>query len=159
MEAASCPIVARRFACASSTCNSRSASAAPLALGQVEHEGDTLVRIFFEGCNTDQHGHAAAVLPEELLFERLQAAGHLQLRHQLLFVTGEPFRRRQIRPADGCRDEILAVVSHHTKKRVIGLENPTLEIPNEDPDDVGIHQASDPSFAFGEIPVQARVLH
>ena len=45
-----------------------------LALGQVEHECDALVAAFFEGCHADQHGHAAAVLAEELLFERLPGA-------------------------------------------------------------------------------------
>ena len=33
------------------------------------------------------------------------------------------------------------------------------EIPNEDSDDVGVHQASDSGLTLGEITVQARVLH
>ena len=43
-----------------------------LALGQVEHEGDTLGPALLEGRPADQHGHAAAVLAEVLLLEGLQ---------------------------------------------------------------------------------------
>ena len=129
----------------------------PLALGQIEHEGDTLVPAFFEGRRAEQHGHTAAVLPEVLLLERLQAPALLVLFHQPR-VAVAPFRRRQICPAYATGDEILAVVSHHTEKRVIGLENLTFEIPNEDPDDVGVDQAPDLRFAFCEIAVQAGIL-
>ena len=69
-----------------------------------------------------------------------------------------PFRRRQVRPAHATRDEILTIVSHHAEKRVIGLDDLPFEIPDEDPDDVGVDQAPDLRFAFCEIAVQAGVL-
>src|SRR6266851_6881763 len=50
------------------------------------------------------------------------------------------------------------VVSHHTEKRVVGLENPTFEVPEEDPDDVGVDQTPDLGFASLEIAVQTSVL-
>ena len=46
-----------------------------LALGQVEHERDTLVPASFEHRAADQHGHAAVVFPEVLLLERLEGSG------------------------------------------------------------------------------------
>src|SRR5262249_47408625 len=59
----------------------------PPALGQIEHEGDTLAPALFEGCRADQYGNAAAVFPEIFLLERTQAPGHLELRHPPLYVA------------------------------------------------------------------------
>ena len=56
------------------------------------------------------------------------------------------------------RYEVLTVVAHDTQKRVIGLENPTFEIPNHDADDVCVDEAPDLRFAFGEIAVQTGIL-
>ena len=50
-----------------------------LALGQVDHEGHSLVPAPFEACLADHHGYAATILSLVLLFERLDAAAHLQL--------------------------------------------------------------------------------
>ena len=36
----------------------------------------------------------------------------------------------------------IEVYVQHVEKRVIGLKNPSVEIPNEDPDNVGVHQPS-----------------
>src|SRR5262249_50031312 len=46
---------------------------APLALGQIEYECNPPVRAFLEQRAADQHGHAAAVLAEELLLEWLKS--------------------------------------------------------------------------------------
>ena len=43
------------------------------------------------------------------------------------------------------------------EKRVIGLEDPPFEIPDEDPDDVGIDQAPDLRFALLKIAVQTGI--
>jgi hypothetical protein len=51
------------------------------------------------------------------------------------------------------RGKIVPAISHDAEKRVIGLENPTLEIPDKDPDNIGIHQAPDLRFAFCEIAI------
>src|SRR5215469_2873173 len=69
----------------------------------------------------------------------------------------EPFRRGEVRPAQATRDEILTVVSHHAEKGVIGLENPTSKLPDDDPDDIGINQAPDLRFALGEIAIQLSI--
>ena len=61
-------------------------------------------------------------------------------------------------PVDAARREILAVVSHHSEKRVIGFENRTIEIPEEDADNVGFDEAPDLRFAFRKVAVQAGIL-
>jgi hypothetical protein len=43
----------------------------PLEISQIKYECDALVPTLLEGRHTDQHGHQAAILPEELSFERL----------------------------------------------------------------------------------------
>jgi hypothetical protein len=51
-------------------------------------------------------------------------------------------------------EEILAVVSHHTKKRVIGLQNSAIEVPDEYPDDVGVDQAPELDLALFDLSAQ-----
>src|SRR4029453_11787655 len=110
------------------------------ALRQVEHESDTLIPAFLEGCRADQHGNTAAVFPEVLLLKRLQTPGHLQLGHAS-FIAVTPFGWRQLRPTYATRDEILTVVADHAEKCVVRLDDPAFEIPDEDADDVGSNQA------------------
>ena len=43
-------------------------------------------------------------------------------------ITLTPFRRCQVRPAHATREEIFTAVLHHVDKRLIRLDNPTLEI-------------------------------
>ena len=45
-----------------------------------------------------------------------------------------------------------------SEKRVIGLDDPASALPDHDPDDVGVDQASDPGFPFLEIAVQTGIL-
>ena len=52
----------------------------PLALGQIEHEGDA--GAVFEARRADQNGHTAAVLPEIFLFVRRKDSGRLQFGHR-----------------------------------------------------------------------------
>ncbi len=110
-----------------------------LALGQIEHESDALVSPFFEGCHTDQHGHAGTVFPEVLLFERLQTPGPLVFPDALCLAV-EQVRGRYIRPAHAACDEILTLVSDDAKEGVIGLKNATVEIPEKYPDKIGVEQ-------------------
>ena len=49
----------------------------PFALGQIEHEGDTLVPAFAETGRAYQNRHSAAVSPEIFLFKRLDCPGVL----------------------------------------------------------------------------------
>jgi hypothetical protein len=50
------------------------------------------------------------------------------------------------------------VVPHHVKKGVIGLKNPTFGLPDENADDVGVHQPPNPRFTLCEIAVQKGIL-
>jgi hypothetical protein len=90
-------------------------------------------------------------------------------------VAFAPVRGRQIRPTHVARSEVLAIVTHDSEKRLIGLKNPTIEIPDEDADYVGVDQAyrrsgtsrrtlqadrgsPDLGFAFREIAIEMGVL-
>ena len=60
----------------------------------------------------NQHGHAAAIFPEKLLLVWLKKTGCQCLCHGALVAFAQ-FGRRQIRPAQSARDEILTVVLQH----------------------------------------------
>jgi hypothetical protein len=72
-------------------------------------------------------------------------------------MTPVPFRRRQVRPAQPTGNEILTILPHHAKKRVVGLEDLSFGFPDEDPDDIGVNQSPDLGFAFHDIAVEAGV--
>ena len=70
------------------------------------------------------------------------------------FVALAPFGRRQIRPAQSTRDEILTVVLQHLQKRLVGLDDLTLDVREEDSQNAGVDQAPDLIFgglAFGDV--------
>src|SRR6185369_11708575 len=69
-----------------------------------------------------------------------------------------PLWWRQVRPADAPRDEIVAVVSHHTEERVIGLDDPKFVIKDEDADNVGVDEAPDLCFALPKVAIETGVL-
>src|SRR5262249_48106208 len=104
---------------------------------------------------------------EVLLLKRLQAPGQLQLLNQLR-VAIPPLERGEIRPPDMARDEVLTIVSHDSEKSFVGLQNPTVEMPDEDADNVGVDQAPNfrlallqcllGAFAFRDIHVCADYL-
>src|SRR5712675_323523 len=83
----------------------------PLLFTQIEHEHDALVRALKPRAS-NQHGHAAAVFPEILLLVCLKNPSCQEL-CQGTFVALAPFGRRQIRPAQFTRDEILTAVLQH----------------------------------------------
>ena len=118
----------------------------PLALRQVEHESDTLIPAFLEGRHADQHGDTAAVFPKVLLLKRLKRPGHLVLLYQSR-VAIAPLRRREVRPPYTACDKVLMIVPHDVEKGFIGLQNPAVEIPDKDADDVGVDQAPNLRFA------------
>src|SRR5215470_8146554 len=68
------------------------------------------------------------------------------------------FWRGQHAPAQAARNQVLTVIPDDTEKRVIGLKNSTFEIGNEDPNDVGVDQAPDLSFAICQIEIKPRIL-
>src|SRR5882672_4805975 len=83
----------------------------PLLFTQVEDEHDALVRTLKPRAS-NQHGHTAAVLPEILLLVCLKNPSCQEL-CQGTFVAFAPFGRRQIRPAQSTRDEVLTAVLQH----------------------------------------------
>jgi hypothetical protein len=123
-----------------------------LLLAQVERKRDAFVSSCVTQGSADQHGDATAIFPEELLLVGLNRPCRLEIRRRA-FVSLAPFSWRQIGPAQTTRDEIVTTVLQHVEKRVIGLKNPSVEIPHENPDNVGIHQASHAS------PEQGGYLH
>src|SRR4051812_17549212 len=84
-----------------------------LLLCQVEYERDRVVPVSgsIECRAADQHGDAAAVLLNDLFLEGAAAAGRSELCCRALIAI-VPLSRRQVRPADATRDEIVAAVSH-----------------------------------------------
>ena len=99
-----------------------------------------MVSSLFEGRRAQQNGDAAAVLPEVLLLDRQPDSSPFVL-FDPLCVALAPVPRGQIVPVDATRRKVITVVSDDPEKRVIGLENPTVEVPDEDADDVRVDQA------------------
>src|ERR1700722_8955140 len=73
-------------------------------------------------------------------------------------IASAPLRRRQVGPAHAARDDILALVPHHAKKRVVRLDDPTPEVDNKDSDYVGVDKAPNLRLPLLEIVIEARVL-
>src|SRR5262249_1629627 len=119
---------------------------------QVEHEADALGFTFETRC-ANQYRHPAIVLANEIPFKRLQATGTLDLFDKVLTKTAEPLGRRQISPAHPARKQVLTLVPQQTEKCVVGVENGAVEIPNDDPDDVGVYQPPDLRLAFRKVAV------
>src|SRR3954453_4184118 len=113
--------------------------------------------MFLEQRGTSENGQAAAIFPEKLLLVWLNSPGCLQF-CQGAFVALAPFRRRQIGPAHSARDEIVTAVLQHAQKRFVGFDDRTFEVPDEDPQNVGVDQAPDLSFAIFEIAIELRIL-
>src|SRR5208283_3408901 len=111
-----------------------------LALAQIEHESDILVSSVFDRRRAQQNGDSAPVFPEVFLLSGQPDPSPFVL-FDPLCVALAPVPGGKILPVDAARREVLAVVSDDLKKRVIGLENPTIEVPNEDADNVGFHEA------------------
>ena len=53
-----------------------------------------------------------------------------------------PVQRSEVGPAQAPRDDIVALVVHDAEKRVIGIEYPTFEIPDENADDIDAQLAA-----------------
>src|SRR5258707_2600707 len=109
-----------------------------------------------EGRHTDQHGNSAAIFPEVLVLKWLKRSGRPGSLYQSA-VSFAPLRRSEVRPPYAVRDEILMFVSHDAEKGFVGVQNPAVEIPHDDADDVGVDQASDLAFlGAGDGGVKAR---
>src|SRR5215471_20393281 len=75
-----------------------------------------------------------------------------------MFGALAPFWRGQSGPAQAARNQVLTVICYDTEKRVIGLENSTFDLGNEDSDDVGVDQTSNLSFPIFEVAIKPRIL-
>src|SRR5882672_7787897 len=91
--------------------------------------------------------HTATVLSPVFFFEWLEPAATFLLFDPCVIPVA-PVGRRQICPPYTAREQVFTVVAHHAKKFVVGLKNATIEIPDENSDDVGIDKAPDLRFAF-----------
>src|SRR5258707_6486189 len=83
----------------------------PLLFTQVEDEHDALVRTLKQRASY-QHRQAATIFPEKLLLVWLKNPGCHCLSPGT-FVALAQFGRRQIRPAQSARDQILTAVLQH----------------------------------------------
>ncbi len=88
----------------------------------------------------------------------MHGPGALDLCHNFLTIAVAIFGGCHIGPAQATCEEILTLVSDHTKKRVIGLENCAIEVPNLDSDDIGVYQPPYLRLALGKVAVQASIL-
>src|SRR5262249_21763656 len=110
-----------------------------LAFGQVDNIGDPLVGLAFEASCADQYRHAAAVLPEKFLLAGLHQPGGFELFSLIAGMRVLPFGRRYIEPSKPGL-QILALVPDHAQKRVIGVDKPSVQVPDHDPDNIRIDQ-------------------
>src|SRR5258705_2499474 len=85
-----------------------------LALGQIEHECDTLVTAIFKCCPTYQYGHTVTVFSREFFFEWLEPAATF-LPFDPCVIPVAPVGRRHVRPSDAARNQVFAIVVHHAK--------------------------------------------
>jgi hypothetical protein len=84
---------------------------------------------------------------EVLFLVWLRSPSRLKLCHSPI-VAVAPFGGRQIPPAHSTGDEIVAAVSDDAEKSFVGIDDPTIKIPDEDADDVGINQPPYPRLPF-----------
>ena len=67
-----------------------------------------------------------------------------------LCVALVPLGRCEVGPAEAAGGQVLAIVSHDKQKCVVGLDDPAVEVPHEDADDVCLDQAAHPTFLFAQ---------
>src|SRR5262245_46867589 len=112
-----------------------------LAIGQVEHEGDTFLWRSFEHRHSDQYRHTATVPLDVFCLVGMDHSGRLQL-GQASLVDNARFGGCQFRPTEALGDEIVAAVSSNLEKGFIRVNDPTVGTPDEDTDDIGVDQAT-----------------
>src|SRR5580704_6894746 len=100
-----------------------------LQLTQIEYQSEAGVVV--KRRHTDEDRHPAAILTEVFLFKWLQTSSRLELRQQALVLLA-PFRRREIRPSEAARHEILATVADDSEKCIIGVGNSSIEVVRTD---------------------------
>src|SRR5262249_20178226 len=129
----------------------------PLALGQIEYECHAFVRGSLEHRAACQNLHASAILPEEFPFLSLRSCARSEIFH-LACVALAPFRQRKVRPPHAPRDQVIAAVTDDASELLVGVKDPAVRMPAEDPDDAGVDQPPNPRFALCELAIQPGVL-
>ncbi|MNY29456.1 hypothetical protein D3C86_1634990 [compost metagenome] len=82
-------------------------------------------------------------------------AAALEHRQPVSQIHLEPIRRGHRGPAHAARPQVLAVVANKAQEGVIGLDDDLgFHLPQENADDVRVHQAPDPGLAFRELAAQ-----
>ncbi|MNL01015.1 hypothetical protein D3C87_1214680 [compost metagenome] len=127
-----------------------------LALGQVKHERHALLPAGAEGSQADDDRHPRAILADVLLLEWRGVPGLLAL-GQRTFAVRAHLRRGQVAPAHPAGDQILARVAHHAQEGVVGFQHVAGHVPDNDADDIGLHQPPDLRLPLGHVAVQPRV--
>src|SRR6266403_2977172 len=127
-----------------------------LALREVEHECQGLGPGVPNHRGSDQHGHAAAIATEVLLFKDFAGAARSELRHRS-FADGLPFGRRQLCPLESSRADVVTRVPDHLEKGVIGLEDLAVKSRDQHPYNIGVHKAPDLRFALLDLTIQTAV--
>lgn len=104
----------------------------------VHDEGDTKLASLVEGQLLDKHRNPTSVLAKKLALTGQQGPRQTALVLGAFIVALEAFPTRQVVPVQSARDQVCALVSDYAEKRVIGVTNPAVEIPEHDPDHVGV---------------------
>ena len=117
-----------------------------LALREVEHECQGLAAGVPNHRGSYQHGHAAPVATEILLFKDFAGAARSELRHRSI-ADGLRFGRRQLCPLESSRGDVVTRVPDHLEKGVIGLEDLAFKSRDQHPDNIGVHKTPDLRFA------------
>src|SRR5262249_12265666 len=110
-----------------------------LAIGQIEHKGDTLIARPIEDRGPDKHRNAATTLAEIFLLEPRRDAGRLHFGEAFL-VYRAPFFRGQLGPVQVSARDVLALVSYDLQEGVVALDNPAFQVPDDYTDNVGVDQ-------------------
>src|SRR5262249_26204546 len=128
-----------------------------LSLAQIKYEHNPFGAALFEQGRANEDGNAGAVFANVFLFKNLADPGGTQLRYGT-HVSVAPLRRGEFGPGQRARNKVATIVPNDPQKGVVGLENPTVEIANEDPDNVGVDQTTNLGFAVCEVAIEARIL-
>lgn len=126
------------------------------ASSEVEHERDAVVARTLEHGRPDEDGDARPVLPPVLFLAEAGDTGPVQLLDRAL-VDVAPLARREVRPPDVARQELLARMTQEVCQRRVHLEDPPVQVADEDPDDPRPRQPGEPRLGgllclFGDDP-------
>ena len=121
---------------------------------QIERERNALIATFFEQRPSEQHRHAAAILPEHLGLKGLYTPG-LEYCSQGVFNAVAPIRRCHILPAHPARGDIFMIVLQHAQKGFVGRKDGAFDVPGCDSQNIGVDQPPDLRFTVLDLMIEA----